>query len=66
MTVDAQVKNSYYTIKQSEAILRQLAMKTDDMEAKYAFTTAEKLLISVQEDLKNQLIFIAKEETEYE
>jgi len=66
MTVDAQVRNSYYTIKQSEAIIRQLAMKTDNVEAKHAFTTAEQLLGFIEEDLKNQLIFIAKEETEYE
>lgn len=66
MTVDAQVRNSYYTIKQSEAIIKQLAIKTDNTEAQHAFATAEQLLTSVKMDLKSQLTFLGKEEPEYE
>lgn len=66
MTVDSQLKNSYYTIKQIEATLSQLQLKTDDTEAKHVFSTAEELIASVKEDLNKQLTFIAKEETEYE
>lgn len=66
MTVDSQVKTCYYTIKQAEATLHQLTVKTNDDERKHIFSTAEKILTSVNYDLKNQLIFLAKEEPEYE
>ena len=66
MTVDAQVRNSYYAIKQSKANMQQLAIKTNDFEAKHAFMTTTQILNAVENDLKNQLIFIGKEETEYE
>jgi len=66
MTVDQQVKNSYFTIKQAEATMKQLTIKTDSSEEKHAFQTAEQLLKSVREDLQKQLVYLAKEETEYE
>lgn len=66
MTVDSQVKNSYFTVKQAEATMKQLHLKTDDKEAKHAFQSAEQLLALVKNDLQEQLIFLAKEETEYE
>lgn len=66
MTVDAQVKNSYFTVKQAEATMIQLGLKADDNAAKHAFQSAEQLLSLVKNDLHDQLIFLAKEETEYE
>lgn len=66
MTVDAQVKNSYFTVKQAEATMKQLGLKADDNGAKHAFQSAEQLLSLVKNDLQDHLIFLAKEETEYE
>lgn len=66
MTVDNQVKNCYYTIKQAEATFRQLKIKTEDKEAVHVFSTVEQIISLIKADLKKQLIFIAKEETEYE
>lgn len=66
MTVDAQVKNCYFSIRQADATLQQLAIKTSSAEAKQAFQTALPLLSLVQQDLESQLIYIAKEEPQYE
>ena len=66
MTVDSQVKNSYFTVQQAAATMKQLRLKTDDNGAKHAFQTAEQLLALVKNDLQEQLIFLAKEEPEYE
>lgn len=66
MTVDTQVKNCYFSIRQAEATFKQLAIKTGDEEARHAFQTAIPLLTLIQNDLKQQLIYIAKEEPQYE
>lgn len=66
MTVDAQVKNSYYTIKQAEATMKQLALKTNQSASKHAFQSSLELLALIKDDLQKQLIYLAKEETEYE
>lgn len=66
VTVDAQVKASYFTIKQAEATIKQLALKTNSIETKHAFHTAEQLLTLIKDDLQKQLVYLAKEETEYE
>lgn len=66
LTVDAQVKTSYFTIKQAEATMKQLALKTNSIESKHAFQSAEQLLTLIKDDLQQQLIYLAKEETQYE
>jgi len=66
MTVDTQVKNCYFSLKQADATIQQLAIKTSSGEARQAFQSATSLLSLVQRDLEKQLTFIAKEEPEYE
>ncbi|MBO1003589.1 DUF1657 domain-containing protein [Pseudogracilibacillus auburnensis] len=65
MTVGANVKGCYFTIKQAGAILEQLAVKTNTDEAREAFLKAQEILSEVAVDLEKQVLFLAKEEPQY-
>ncbi|MEI3604888.1 DUF1657 domain-containing protein [Pseudogracilibacillus sp. SE30717A] len=65
MTVGANVKSSYFSIKSAEASLEQLAIKSNNKETKKALYDAQNLLSQVKEDLKKQIQFLAREEPQY-
>lgn len=65
MTVGANVKGCYFAIKSAEATLDQLAIKTKSAESEKAFTEAKQLLSEVKDDLKKQVMFLAREEPQY-
>lgn len=65
MTVGSNVKGSYFSVKSAEAGLEQLAIKTNNEEAKKVFYDAQYLLSQVREDLKKQVQFLAREEAQY-
>jgi len=65
MTVGANVKGSYFTVKSAEASLEQLALKTNNSESEKAFTEARQILTDVKADLKKQIQFLAREEPQY-
>lgn len=65
MTVGANVKSCYFTIKSAEATLEQLALKTTTKESEQAYLEAKRLLAEVKSDLKEQVLFLAREEPQY-
>lgn len=65
MTVGAEVKGVYYTIKNIEASLEQLSLKTNDENIKLVFTEANELVREVKTDLQKQVQFLAREEPQY-
>ncbi|WP_164669227.1 DUF1657 domain-containing protein [Virgibacillus doumboii] len=65
MTVGSQVKSCYSSVKNVDATLESLANKTQSPEAGEAFEEAQEIIAQVKEDLKNQVIYLAKEEPQY-
>lgn len=65
LTVGSDVKNCYFSIKSATATLQQLTQKTNDTETKETFLQAEQLLLEVKNDLKEQVLFLAREEPQY-
>lgn len=66
MTVGANVKGCYFAVKSAEATLEQLSLKTTCEESKQAFLEAKQLLTEVKEDLKEQVLFLSREEPQYQ
>ncbi|WP_067730114.1 DUF1657 domain-containing protein [Oceanobacillus damuensis] len=65
MTVGAQVKGCYSSIKNIEASLGILANKTQDKESKQAFENVEQIIKQIKNDLQKQVIELSKEEPQY-
>ncbi len=65
MTVGANVKSSYFSVKSAEANLEQLAIKSNNKETKHALYEGKRLLSQVKEDLNKQIQFLAREEPQY-
>ncbi|MBM7598777.1 hypothetical protein JOC34_001134 [Virgibacillus halotolerans] len=65
MTVGSQVKSCFSTIKSAEASLSLLAKKTQQDQSRQAFTQSAQLISEIKEDLKKQVIQLAKEEPQY-
>lgn len=65
MTVGSQVKSCFSSIKSVEATLSLLAKKTQQDQSKQAFEQTEQLISEIKEDLKKQVIQLAKEEPQY-
>lgn len=65
MTVGANVKSCYFTVKNAEATLELLALKTQSEETKKILYDAQHLLSEVKDDLKKQILFLAREEPQY-
>lgn len=66
MTVGSNVKSCYFAIKSAEATLAQLAVKSTNEPSKEAYKEAEQLISEVKADLKEQVLFLAREESQYE
>lgn len=65
MTVGSQVKACFSSIKSAEATMLILANKTQNEETIKALKEANQLLVEVKNDLKNQVIFLKREEPQY-
>ncbi|MFA1818754.1 DUF1657 domain-containing protein [Virgibacillus oceani] len=65
MTVGAQVKSCFSSIKSAEATIQSLASKTQEYESHEKFKEAEKIMTSIKEDLQQQVIQLTKEEPQY-
>ncbi|GAA0613810.1 DUF1657 domain-containing protein [Virgibacillus siamensis] len=65
MTVGAQVKACYASIKSAEATLMSLKGKSSDPEAREALEGAEKMMVDIKADLKKQVIYLSQEEPQY-
>lgn len=66
MTVGANVKASYFTVKSAKASLEQLELKTNNPDSKQVFQEAKQILSEVTNDLKKQVQFLAREESQYQ
>ncbi|HLS10311.1 DUF1657 domain-containing protein [Lentibacillus sp.] len=66
MTVSSQVKGCFASVKNIEATLDTLANKTKDEEAKKAFQDVQTIMNTIQFDLENQVLYLTKEEPQYE
>jgi hypothetical protein len=65
MTVGAQVKSCFSSIKSAEATIQLLASKTQAYEAHEKFKEAEKIMATIKEDMQQQVIQLTKEEPQY-
>ena len=65
MTVGSNVKGCYFAIKSAESTLNQLALKTTSKEAKQVYQEAAQMVNEIKADLKEQVLFLAKEEPQY-
>lgn len=65
MTVGSEVKQCFATIKQIEATLQQLSLKTADQQAKQAYKEATELISNTKNELKNQIDFLQIKEPQY-
>lgn len=65
MTVGADVKNVYYTVKNIEATFEQLIEKSTDEEMKKVFIDANHIVSEVKDRLHKQVQFIVNEEPQY-
>lgn len=65
MTVGANVKGCFYSLKQVESQFKLLHLKTTEKEAKAAFKNAEQTIKNVKETMRKQLAYIVKEEPQY-
>ena len=65
MTVGAQVKSCFSSIKSAEATIQSLASKTQAYEAHEKFKETEKIMKSIKDDLQQQVIQLTKEEPQY-
>jgi len=65
MTVGAQVKGCFSSIKSAEASLNTLGNKVTDKEAKDAFEQTENIIAEIKDDMKNQVIRLTREEPQY-
>lgn len=65
MTIGAQVKGCFASIKSAIATLDGLAEKTQHEQAKTAYEDAGILLREVREDLNKQVLYLMREEPQY-
>ncbi|MCG3420044.1 DUF1657 domain-containing protein [Oceanobacillus jordanicus] len=65
MTVGAQVKGCFSSIKNIEASLQTLANKTTAKESREAIEQVQQLISEVKDDLQNQVIQLSIEEPQY-
>ncbi|MFD1849229.1 DUF1657 domain-containing protein [Oceanobacillus bengalensis] len=65
MTVGSQVKGCFASIKNIEASLETLANKVQDVEAKNAYNEVQQIISQIKDDLKKQVIYLAREEPQY-
>lgn len=65
MTVGANVKGCYFSVKNAEATLQTLEQKTVNKDSQKAFQIAQQLLTEIKNDLNKQIQFLAKEEPQY-
>lgn len=65
MTVGANVKSCYFSIKSAEATLKVLEQKSVNEQSTRAFQHAQKILNEIKTDLNKQIQFISREEPQY-
>jgi len=65
MTVGANVKSCYFSIKNAEATLQMLEQESVNKESKQAFQLAQNILNEVKNDLNEQIQFLTREEPQY-
>ncbi|MFU0791727.1 DUF1657 domain-containing protein [Virgibacillus proomii] len=65
MTVGAQVKGCFSSIKSIEATLQLLIEKTKEQEQQKQFEQAMQIVAEVKKDLQQQVIKLTKEEPQY-
>lgn len=65
MTVSSQVKQCLVTIKQAEATLEQLSVKTTNKQAEQAYKDAAELVSKTKDALQSQVAFLQREEPQY-
>ncbi|WP_010649641.1 DUF1657 domain-containing protein [Oceanobacillus massiliensis] len=65
MTVGAQVKGCFSSLKSMEAGLQVLANKTQDAESRQNYSDVQKLIAEIKNDLQMQVIELSKEEPQY-
>lgn len=65
MTVGAQVKGCFSSIKSIEATLQLLLEKTNEEEQQKQFEQAKQIVAEVKKDLQQQVIKLTKEEPQY-
>ncbi|GIO25975.1 DUF1657 domain-containing protein [Ornithinibacillus bavariensis] len=65
MTVGAQVKSCYASIKGIEASLRILRSQTNDLEAHDAYLETEHIIQEIKKDLEEQVLLLARQEPQY-
>ncbi len=65
MTVGANVKSCYFSIKSAEATLQMLVQKSVNSESQQAYKNAQIVLEEVKSDLYKQIQFLSLEEPQY-
>jgi NifU-like protein involved in Fe-S cluster formation len=65
VTVGAQVKGCFSSIKSIEATLQLLIEKTKEQEQQKQFEQAMQIVAEVKKDLQQQVIKLTKEEPQY-
>ncbi|MBY7143807.1 DUF1657 domain-containing protein [Virgibacillus sp. NKC19-3] len=65
MTVGAQVKSCYSSIKSIEASLNMMTNKAQDQETKDTFHQVQQIMNEIKMDLQQQVIHLEKEEPQY-
>lgn len=65
MTVGANIKSCYFSIKQVKSTLQILEQKTTNKQSAAAYKRAYSLLNEVEHDLNKQLTFVVREEPQY-
>lgn len=65
MTVGSQVKQCLATIKQIEASLEQLSVKTANKQAEQAYKDAAEIVNNTKKSLQSQVAFLHIEEPQY-
>ena len=65
MTVGTDVKNCYLTIKSAEASLQALSLSSTSEEHKQVYEQTRKQLEAIQQELHDQVLFLARVEPQY-
>lgn len=65
MTVGANVKACYFSIKSAEAGLKELALASSSDENQRIYHEASMALADIKKDLHQQVLFLAREEPQY-
>lgn len=65
MTVGAQVKGCFSSIKSVEGTLMTLAGKTQNEQARQTYKEVQEIITTIKDDLEKQVIYLAQEEPQY-